>query len=830
MVYSFSIRYRRVLFVLAAAVLSAVMLGGLFPQTALAHAPSSVTVSYNYSTQNLSVSISHSVSTPSTHYIKTVTIFRNSNQVAIYNYTSQPTTGTFTYYYNVTASDGDSLSARADCSIGGSNSGSTNVNAPDITKPTVMFTSPANNTEVTDPTLTVSGTASDNKGINKVQVKVNEGAWSDAVGKTTWTRQVTLVEGNNTIHAKAIDTSDNEAETTITVIYNATQPPDETPPGITIMSPVDGSDFDVENITVSGSSSDNEAVSMVEVRVNEGEWSTAAGTAVWSAYITLVEGNNTIEARATDTSNNTAVDSITVSHSPQVPPDTTSPELTIEAPANGTVVAMDEVTVSGSASDDRGVALVEARVNNGSWNAASGTTSWSIKLSLIEGNNTIYVTAWDDAGNNVTASIIVEYDPGEPPDTEDPVVAITYPEEDQEFREPGITVTGTASDNSCTCRVEVSIDGGNWQLATGRQTWSIEVQLTPGPNVIEARAFDDSGNFGFDTVTVTYNDTVPPDMVPPEIEITSPANGTTVNDPDLTVTGTASDNEEVDLIEVMLNDASWELAEGTTSWSIDLILVEGENTIKARVMDLEGNENLSQITVIYEVPYVPGELDGMITDGEYRASESLDDGNFTVYWDFDGDIWKVALKVKTTGWVSIGLGPSTQMKDADMIIGWVDDEDRVYIIDAFSTGVQGPHPPDTDLGGTDDIIDFGGTEADGWTTIEFTRATNSSDSNDKDVYDGQRMDIIWGYSTADDFTTYHELTRGTVSDFDFTVVKQEPIPDDDDDITGDDDDKESGNIGLFIALGVMIPIVVVLIIVVLVILLMRSKGKKDEEE
>jgi hypothetical protein len=453
---------------------------------------------------------------------------------------------------------------------------------------------------------------------------------------------------------------------------------------------------------------------------------------------------------------------------------------------------------------------------------------------LIEGNNTIEVRAWDDAGNNVTASIIVEYDPEEPQDTEDPVIFIISPDDGQEFRESGITVSGNASDNSCTCRVEVSVNGGNWQLAIGRQNWSIGIQLIPGENTIEARAFDDSANMGMDMVTVTYNDTEPPDEIPPEIVINVPDNGTTHSEFNITVSGIASDNMGLVRVEVKLNDGEWIPAIGTTDWFTYVHLMEeGNNVIRARAIDIEGNSNETQISVIYEIPYVPGELDGVVTEGEYRASHSLDDGNFMIYWDFEDDIWKMALVVNTTGWVSIGMDPSMQMQNSDMIIGWVDDEGRVYVIDAFSTGAVGPHPPDTELDGMDDIIDFGGSETDGWTTIEFTRATNSTDMYDKDVFEGQIMDIMWGYSGTDEFSSYHDTHRGKERDFDFTIDKTGPVDDDDDDIIPDDDDDDDGKdteSNTALIAGFVVGGLVILLIIIMLIVVMGLKKKGNEEE
>jgi len=806
---------------------------GMIPLKANAHAPGSVSLSYNFSAQNLTVTISHSVSSTTSHYIKTVTVYKNSVQVKAYSYTSQPTTNTFSYYYNVTASDGDTLSAKADCSIGGSRSGSTTATAPDETDPTVQITSPSNATEVTSASLTVSGTASDNKGINKVQLKVNDGTWTDASGKTSWTRQVTLAEGSNNITARAIDTSDNYGEHMITVVYNATPPPDETPPTVSIQSPSHGSQFDVDSITVSGSASDNEDVMVVDVRVNSGTWTTASGTVSWSIDVSLIEGNNLIEARATDTSDNTEIDSITLNYSPAIPPDTTKPIVTIEAPQDDAVTTTEGVTISGTASDDRGVAVVEARINSGMWNAATGTTSWSIKFNLLEGDNTIEVRALDDAGNIGRSSIDVTYDPGEPPDTEDPVISIESPVEDAVFNNDVITISGTASDNSCTCRVEVNVNGGNLMMATGRQSWSIEIVLEEGENFITARVTDDSGNVGFDTLTIFYEILEPEDTASPQITIVSPVDDATVTNPRLTVQGTAFDEKGLEKVEVMLNQDSWRAVSGTTSWNIDLVLVEGDNTIKARATDLAGNVKEASVTITYNIPYIPGGLDGIIDDDEYTYSRSFDDGNYTLFWGFLDEDIMIGIAANTTGWVSIGFDATEMMLDADMIIGGVDDQNRVYIFDSYSTGTTGPHPADVDLGGIDNIIDFGGTETDGRTVIEFTRSANSTDLYDENIFQGQILDIIWGYSSSDEFSGYHDLHRGYVNDFEFTP--QPPADDDDDDddtpVEGDEEDNGgSGGIIIIAAVSMVIILILIAVVGVVIFLFAKKKEGKDEEE
>ncbi|MCX5852696.1 MAG: hypothetical protein NT072_11715 [Deltaproteobacteria bacterium] len=103
---------------------SAVM---LIPVTAVAHSPSKVDLMYDKATKTLSVTITHTVSDPTSHYIKTVTVMSNNKVVQTMIYNSQPTSDTFTYTYTVDAVPGTELSAQAECNYFGSDTGSVSV-------------------------------------------------------------------------------------------------------------------------------------------------------------------------------------------------------------------------------------------------------------------------------------------------------------------------------------------------------------------------------------------------------------------------------------------------------------------------------------------------------------------------------------------------------------------------------------------------------------------------------------------------------------------------------------------------------------------------------
>ena len=147
--------------------------------------------------------------------------------------------------------------------------------------------------------------------------------------------------------------------------------------------------------------------------------------------------------------------------------------------------------------------------------------------------------------------------------------------------------------------------------------------------------------------------------------------------------------------------------------------------------------------------------DGIISEGEYASSQTH--GGHEVHWTTDGQYIYAALRATTSGWVAVAVQPGQRMKNADMVFGFVSDGETT-VIDMFSTGDFGPHPPDEDQGGTNDILEYGGTEVNGVTTIEFKRALVTGDDYDNDLKPGPNK-IIWSYGSNDDPSQKH-VERG----------------------------------------------------------------------
>jgi hypothetical protein len=76
----------------------------------------------------------------------------------------------------------------------------------DNASPGVSIVSPANGYLTLSPEVTISGTAKMDKPFNivRVQLQLNNGIWSDASGTSVWSKGLTLIEGSNTVIARAI--------------------------------------------------------------------------------------------------------------------------------------------------------------------------------------------------------------------------------------------------------------------------------------------------------------------------------------------------------------------------------------------------------------------------------------------------------------------------------------------------------------------------------------------------------------------------------------------------------------------------------------------------
>ncbi len=144
---------------------------------------------------------------------------------------------------------------------------------------------------------------------------------------------------------------------------------------------------------------------------------------------------------------------------------------------------------------------------------------------------------------------------------------------------------------------------------------------------------------------------------------------------------------------------------------------------------------------------------GLIQAADY--DHELTDKNMTFAWKVDGDNLAIKISAKTEGWVGIGFNPSKQMKDANLVLGYVK-KGKAKLVDEFGDS-DNTHKSDKKLGGTDDATLVAGVEEGGVTTLEFTVPTQSEDKSDTKIDVNGDTIVLLSYGAGrDSFRTKHK--------------------------------------------------------------------------
>ncbi len=284
-----------------------------------------------------------------------------------------------------------------------------------------------------------------------------------------------------------------------------------------------------------------------------------------------------VSGTAQDAAGNTAAASVTVRL------DKTPPSLSISSPAGGSIVSSSPIPMTGAAID--GLSGL-AGVSCDGVPASVVGSAFSCGVSLVEGLNTVNVSAMDVAGNSSVVALELNYAPA-------PTVTFSQPAHLSYLNISPTTVTGTVDGPVQSLAVN-SIPA---VVANGR--FSMALPLREGPNIVTATATSPAGAVGTSSIEVTL------DTTPPRVTITSPPGGFVTTEPTITVVGNINDivvgtvNEEQ--AQVRVNGVDAEVA-NRTFLAMDVPLSLGENVIQAVGRDRVGNSATTQITVTRAAP------------------------------------------------------------------------------------------------------------------------------------------------------------------------------------------------------------------------------------
>lgn len=355
------------------------------------------------------------------------------------------------------------------------------IEGTDEIPPDITITSPVNGACLNTPFLTVTGNASDS--ISWIQSVTVNGTSAGLIGET-YTSDIKLTEGQNTITATATDTAGNTNTATITVTL------DTIPPAIASTTPVNNDMGIPVNTTITATFSEEIDVSTITTAtftVNSETSGPVSGSVTYNANaaiftpsnnlspnttytVTIKSGNNGVK----DLAGNALTEDYTWSFKTE-----SGLEIIITEPRDGETINKAYTMIKGTikaATNDIGIKVngVLAEISGEDWAASN--------IPLTSGDNAITVEAVNANGNTVRESITIHTDVTDQPITISATSKSGIAPLSTTFRiDTGITGTITA--------YKVDFDGNG----------TIDLEQTTDEGI--ARTYDTQGLY-YPTVTI----------------------------------------------------------------------------------------------------------------------------------------------------------------------------------------------------------------------------------------------------------------------------------------------------------------------------------------
>ena len=376
----------------------------------------------------------------------------------------------------------------------------------DTQKPIVSISAPLSGFLTKDQMVTVSGAISE----EFTAVTVN-GMPAVVTGKN-FTLIYSLTEGANILDIEAADRAGNTGSASVTGTFDSTPP--VTPEFTTVPSPTK-----MGSVTLRGNTEAGAAVKIFAGATLLGTVSADPQGSFVLSDVTLVEGDNSFTATATDLAGNESA----ASQPLVIVLDTQAPQLAVSTLADGSYTNNETLNITGTALDN--IALHELRVN-GTSVPVNADGSYSHALVLQTGANTIAIVLTDKAGNQASDSRTITLDQTVP------VITIATPADNSKTKNPILEFKGSV-DNEAV--VELKVKDSVYAAIMDGLNFTAAITAEYGYNTIEITAVDLAGNRSTVKRTVIFDDKQP------SLAVTEPGQDIRTNQGSMAIKGTAGD-------------------------------------------------------------------------------------------------------------------------------------------------------------------------------------------------------------------------------------------------------------------------------------------------
>lgn len=269
--------------------------------------------------------------------------------------------------------------------------------------------------------------------------------------------------------------------------------------------------------------------------------------------------------------------------------------IVIIAPAANHDTTATAITVSGTTVNSR-IGDTVRLIVNGTYQSqailAADSGSWSC-TAVISGIGSRLEAVVSTALGTCTAQQWIHY-------YDTPAVAITAPLDSSASPVAAVTVTGTTVNTNIGDQVKIYVNGifqSSYSISDSHSSWNATVNLTDSVSAIVARLEGHFGRIAWDTVTVTYNTSLP------YIAFTSPTSGSDTSVADMPVRGTTANSYAGDLVRLYVNGTLQQeltLGSDSGSWATTVALSGLGDSVLAHLQSASRNV-YDTITVNYRL-------------------------------------------------------------------------------------------------------------------------------------------------------------------------------------------------------------------------------------
>lgn len=396
-----------------------------------------------------------------------------------------------------------------------------------------------------------------------------------------------LVKGNNTIIVRGSN-SCGDTMVSYNVVFN------EVPclnPTVVILAPSNGTKSQYQAVTLSARIINQTDRNFISVKLNGNDipFTFSSSNQLVTASLTLLEGNNTVEVKAT---NECGVDVKTISVSYEKAP-CLAPVVSIVSPQNGQAFNQANISFNASVQNITSANQVQVKLNGNvvasSFNASNNTVNANV--SLANGSNILTITATNNCGS-VSKEVMVSYA------CEKPNVSIISPANGLVVTNGSVQLSGTAINLTNQNQLSVKLNGRAVAFSYNSQTSSFSgmLNLVNGVNVINVSATNNCGTDN-DEVRVTYNEP----CLKPVITVTSPVANQNFTTANITISGYIANVTNQSQVTIEQDGAPVSFNFNGGNISANTTISKGNNTITITATNNCGTTTVT-IPVTYDAP------------------------------------------------------------------------------------------------------------------------------------------------------------------------------------------------------------------------------------